>query len=186
MSLLEIFLIALALSMDAFAVSVTLGLSQDKLKLKHIMLPALFFGFFQALMPLLGFLGGSLLAERIKSFDHWIAFILLSFLGGKMIKDSFSKEERKEENPFLLVKLLLLALATSIDALAAGVTFAFFTINIFYAIMITGFTTFIVSMAGVITGRLFDSSLKSRAELIGGAILIIIGLRMLIEHLFFE
>ena len=186
MSFLEIVLIAIALSMDAFAVSITLGLSAKRPKIREFLIPGIYFGFFQALMPLIGYFAGSFFAESIQHLDHWIAFGLLGFIGGKMIKDSFSKdEERRDENQFLFLKMLLLAIATSIDALAVGITFALFEINIFTAILIIGLTTFCISIAGVKIGTIFGLRFKSKAEFAGGAVLILIGLRILIEHLFF-
>jgi putative Mn2+ efflux pump MntP len=186
MGLPEIILIAVGLSMDAFAVSITLGLSVEKLKVTQILIPGIYFGFFQALMPLIGYLGGYYFAGKIGHLDHWIAFVLLGLIGGNMIKDSFSKEEEEDdENPFRFVKMLLLAIATSIDALAVGITYAFFKVNIIIAIIITGVITFIISMGGVKIGSLFGAKFKSKAELLGGLVLIILGTKILIEHLFF-
>ena len=187
MSLPEIILIAFGLSMDAFAVSVSLGLSAKKPGLKEIILPGIFFGSFQALMPLAGYFTGIIFAERIQNFEHWIAFVLLGYIGGNMIKDSFSKNEDKpEENSFQFVKMLVLSVATSIDALAAGVTFAFFQINIVMAVIIIGLITFFMSMFGVIIGGIFGAKFKSKAEFFGGAMLVLLGIKILIEHLFFE
>ena len=187
MSLLEIVLIALSLSMDAFAVSVTLGLSVEKPKIKEIMVPGLFFGFFQALMPVIGFLAGIYFANKIQKFDHWIAFVLLGIIGAKMIKESFSKKEKEADiNSFGLIKLLILAVATSIDALAVGITFAFFEVFIIKAAVIIGIITFIVSMIGVKIGNMVGIKFKSKAEFIGGAVLVLLGTKILIEHLFFQ
>jgi putative Mn2+ efflux pump MntP len=186
MGLLEIIIIAVGLSMDAFAVSITLGLATEKLKIRESLIPGLYFGIFQALMPLIGYFAGINFASKIQHFEHWVAFALLGFIGGKMIKDSFSKEEDKvEENPFKFVKMLLLAVATSIDALAVGITFSFFKINIFMAIAIIGATTFFISCGGVIIGKFFGARFKSKAEFAGGLILIAIGVKIVIEHLFF-
>jgi manganese efflux pump family protein len=179
----EIFLIGVGLSMDAFAVSITLGLSAKNPKIIEILIPGLYFGFFQALMPLTGYFGGTYFARYVQSLEHWVAFVLLGFIGGKMIKDSFSKDEEKTDtHPFQFMKMLLLAIATSIDALAVGVTFAFFKLNIFTAILIIGLTTFCISTAGVKTGIIFGTKFKSKAEFIGGAILVLIGVKILIEH----
>jgi putative Mn2+ efflux pump MntP len=187
MGLLEIVLIAIGLSMDAFAVSITLGLSVRKPTISKLLIPGIYFGFFQALMPLVGYFTGINFANKIQSLDHWIAFVLLGFIGGKMIWESFSKEEKQaRENPFQFATMLLLAIATSIDALAVGVTFSFFEINIFRAIIITGFTTFGISIAGVKIGNIFGAKYKSKAEFIGGAVLVILGLKILAEHLFFN
>ena len=183
----EIFLIAIGLSMDAFAVSITLGLSVKKPKIIEYLIPGIYFGFFQALMPLIGYFAGTLFADKILNVEHWVAFVLLGFVGGNMIRESFSKEEEKiKENPFNFIKMLLLAIATSIDALAVGVTFAFFQINIFIAIIIIGLTTFIISIIGVKIGNIFGIKFKSKAEFVGGAVLVILGVKILIEHLFFK
>jgi len=185
MGVLEIILIAIGLSMDAFAVSITLGLSVEKPKIKEVLIPGIYFGFFQALMPLIGYFSGISFSEKIQNFDHWIAFVLLGFIGGKMIVESFSKEEKKiNENLFLFTKMLLLAIATSIDALAVGVAFSFFDVSIFKSILIIGLITFCISIGGVKVGNLFGAKFKSKAEFFGGAVLILLGLKILIEHLF--
>jgi len=182
----EILVIAIGLSMDAFAVSITLGLSVKKPTIIEVLTPGLYFGFFQAFMPLAGFFAGTYFARNIQFLDHWVAFILLGCIGGNMIKDSFSREEEKAaENPFQFMKMLLLAIATSIDALAVGITFSFFKLNIFTAILITGLTTFCISTAGVRVGALFGTRFKSKAEFAGGAVLVLLGLKILIEHLLF-
>jgi len=187
MNLLEIIIISIGLSMDAFAVSITLGLSTTKPKRRDFYLPGIYFGFFQALMPLIGYFVGINFANKIQDLDHWVAFVLLGFIGGKMIRDSFLKAENKvSTNPFLLKTMLLLAIATSIDALAVGITFAFFEINIFKAIVIIGLTTFCISIGGVKIGNIFGAKYKSKAEFIGGAFLIILGFKILIEHIFFN
>ena len=187
MSFLEIVLIAVSLSMDAFAISITLGLSNKNPRFIYMLIPGIYFGFFQALMPLDGYYAGALFAAQIQHLDHWVAFVLLGLIGGKMIKDGFSKkeEEKLEANPYQFFRMLLLAIATSIDALAVGITFSFFTINIFTAILITGTTTFIISLAGVKVGYIFGVKFKSGAEIIGGAALVILGIKILIEHLVF-
>ena len=188
MGLLEIVLIALGLSMDAFAVSITLGLSVEKPTPKEIIIPGLYFGLFQALMPVIGYFTGIYFVTKIQNLDHWIAFILLGFIGGKMIKDSFSRTgnaEKTTEYSFTFRKMLILALATSIDALAIGVTFAFFDVNIFKAAMIIGTITFFISIGGVKIGAVFGTRFKSKAEFIGGAVLVIIGIKIVIEHIFF-
>lgn len=185
MSFLEIILIAVGLSMDAFAVSITLGLSAGRLKTREYLIPGIYFGFFQAFMPFAGYFTGTFFADRIQSLEHWAAFVLLGFIGGKMIKESFSKDDEiKSENPFGVVKMLLLAVATSIDALAVGVTFAFFKINIFTAIVIIGLTTFFISIGGVVAGNIFGAKYKSKAEFFGGVVLVLLGIKILIEHLF--
>jgi putative Mn2+ efflux pump MntP len=182
MGLLEIILIAVGLSMNAFAVSIMLSLSVKKLKTKEVLIPGIYFGFFQALMPLIGYFAGIYFANKIQNIDHWVAFVLLGIIGGKMIKESFSKEEKKvNKNPFQFTKMLLLAIATSIDALAVGITFAFFEINILMAIIITGLTTFCISIGGVKIGNIFGAKYKSKAEFLGGAILVILGLKTLLS-----
>jgi len=179
----EITLIAIGLSMDAFAVSITLGLSVDKPKLKEFILPGVYFGFFQMLMPIIGYFAGTLFAEKIEKIDHWVAFGLLAFIGGKMIKESFEKheEESSRKNSFAFASMLLLAVATSIDALAVGVTFAFFQTNIFAASLIIGLTTFSFAIAGVKIGNIFGMRFKSKAELLGGIVLVLIGVKILIQ-----
>jgi len=186
MKLLEILLIAVGLSMDAFAVSITLGLSVEKPKTREILIPGIYFGFFQALMPITGYFAGFYFASKVNEFGPWIAFILLGIVGGKMIKESLSKKkEEANENSFQFMKMLVLAIATSIDALAIGVTFAFFKINIFKAAIIIGSITFFLSMIGVKIGNVFGARYKSKAEFAGGAVLVILGIKIIIEHLFF-
>ena len=180
----ELLILAVGLSMDTFAISITMGLSIKLLTIKQIFIPGAYFGFFQALMPLIGYYAGALLANIIQGFDHWVAFILLGFIGGKMIKGSFEKsEENTDEHIFQFSRMLLLAIATSIDALAVGITFAFFRINISQAILLIGLTTFCISTAGVKIGNVFGTKYKSKAELAGGIILILLGAKILVEHL---
>jgi len=186
MGLLEIIIIALGLSMDAFAVSITLGLSVKKPGIKEMLIPGVYFGFFQMIMPTIGFFAGTLFAAKIQGIDHWVAFVLLGLIGGKMIKESFSKDDEKvNENPYKFTKMLLLAIATSIDALAIGITFAFFEVNLITTIIIIGFATFCISICGVKIGYLFGAKFKSKAEFIGGAVLILLGVKILVEHLIF-
>lgn len=185
MSLLEIFLIGIGLSMDAFAVSICKGLSLKTFSIKHALIVGLYFGGFQALMPLLGYGLGVSFRDQIESFDHWVAFILLVLIGINMIREALSGEEGEDEccPCFNLKVMLVLAIATSIDALAVGVTFAFLGINILLAIAIIGATTLIISIMGVKLGNMFGTRYKSRAELLGGSILILIGVKILLEHL---
>jgi len=184
MTLLEIFLIAFALSMDAFAVSIIIGLSLVKPRLKEIILPGIYFGSFQTFMPLIGYLSGNILTYRIKEFDHWIVFLLLGIIGGKMIKDSISKKDEKiQKNTYQFSRMIILAIATSIDAMAVGITFALLKVNIYLAVVIIGFLTFLVSMVGVRLGNRFGIKYKSKAELIGGCVLIVLGIKILIEHI---
>ena len=184
MTFFELFLIGIGLSMDAFAVSICKGLSMQKIDKKYMLCIALFFGGFQALMPLLGYALGSRFSGYIERFGHWIAFVLLAFIGFHMIRES--REEAEEEKPYTGInfkELFILAVATSIDALAVGVTFAFLQVNIVPAIVIIGCTTFVISLAGVYVGNVFGARYKSRAELTGGVILVLIGLKILLEHL---
>ncbi len=188
MSIWEILLIGLGVSADAFAVSMCKGVEMKKFIFKYALLIALFFGGFQMLMPLIGWAAGTLFEKYITQFDHWIAFGLLLLLGGKMIYDGmFDKDEQKEgeEKPLKLgfVTLLVMAIATSIDALAVGVTFAFLKVNIWMAVSIIGATTFAFSLVGVGIGVKVGDKFKNKAEIFGGVILILIGLKILLEHL---
>ena len=183
MSFIDIFLIGIALSMDAFAVSICKGLSVKKVSAKHVLTVGVYFGGFQALMPTLGFLLGYRFESFITSIDHWIAFILLALIGGNMIREALGKDEEHENDDFSFKAMLPLAVATSIDALAVGVTFAFLQVNIVPAITIIGCTTFVISIAGVYVGNVFGSRYKSRAEFTGGVILILMGVKILLEHL---
>ena len=183
MSLMELFLIAVGLSMDAFAVSVCKGLSVRKATAKHALCVGLYFGGFQALMPLIGYLLGTQFESFITSVDHWIAFVLLSFIGGNMIREALSREEEKLDDSFSFKTMMTLAVATSIDALAMGVTFAFLRVNIVPAVLLIGATTFVLSAAGLKVGNVFGAKYKSRAELFGGVVLVLMGLKILLEHL---
>lgn len=189
MNFVELLIIAIGLSMDAFAVSIGKGLSLKKIKLSHALKVGLWFGGFQALMPLIGYMLGSTFAEIVSTFDHWVAFVLLSLIGGNMIKESLENDSdndcdcnKKDKNGFGLTTMFTLAVATSIDALAIGVTFAFFKVAIFPAIITIGITTLIFSVAGLKIGNIFGCKYKSHAEIFGGVILILIGLKILIEH----
>lgn len=177
-----IFVLAVGLSMDAFAVSICKGLAMRKTDLKKSFIVGVWFGGFQMLMPLIGYFLALGFAESIKAFDHWIAFLLLSFIGGKMVVEAFGEEE-KADSSLSFKNMLVLAVATSIDALAAGLTFAFFGINIYIAVIIIGATTLTLSMLGVKIGCVFGTKYKSRAEIAGGIILILLGLKILLEHL---
>lgn len=182
MSLAELFIIAVGLSMDAFAVSVCKGLSVPKVAIKHALTAGLYFGGFQALMPLIGYLLGSQFQSMIEQFDHWIAFVLLGIIGFNMIRESRGGEEELNGS-FSAKSMLPLALATSIDALAVGVTFAFLKVEIVPAVSFIGATTFILSAIGVKIGNVFGIKYKSRAELVGGIVLIAMGVKILLEHL---
>lgn len=182
MSFIELFLIAVGLSMDAFAVSVCKGLSVKRLSAKHALLVGIYFGGFQFLMPVIGYLLGFRFEHIITNIDHWIAFVLLAFIGGSMIKESFGKSEELNDD-FSFKTMLMMAVATSIDALAVGITFAFLSVRILPAAGLIGITTFIISGAGIYTGNVFGAKYKSKAELAGGVILILIGVKILLEHL---
>ncbi len=182
MSSLELFLIAVGLSMDAFAVSICKGLSVRRLQFKYVLLAGLYFGGFQALMPALGYLLGVQFEHLIVSIDHWIAFVLLLIIGGKMVQESREEEEHLDDD-FSVKAMLLLAIATSIDALAMGVTFAFLRVDIVAAVLFIGCITFLFSAAGIKIGHVFGSRYKSKAELVGGLILILMGCKILLEHL---
>lgn len=185
MLLYEVFLIGVGLSMDAFAAAVCRGLAMKKINYTHALIIGLFFGGFQALMPLVGWLLGRQFADYIEKFDHWIAFVLLLFIGGKMIIDVIRGED--ESCPYVdglnVKQLTVMAVATSIDALAVGVSFAFLKTNIFSAVAVIGLTTFILSLIGVLIGNRFGAKYKNKATLAGGIILIAIGTKILLEHL---
>ena len=184
MGFMEMFLIAVGLSMDAFAVSICKGLSVQRLPLRHMVLAWLSFGAFQALMQLLGYLLGSSFANVITAYDHWVTFVLLAIIGGNMIRESFSSGGETEQNAdFGARAMLLLAIATSIDALAVGISFAFLRTPILPAVTLIGITTFCFGFAGVKIGNLFGARYETKAELIGGIILILIGAKLLLEHL---
>ncbi|HHO48116.1 MAG TPA: manganese efflux pump [Desulfobacteraceae bacterium] len=184
MQVFQIFLIAVGLAADSFAVSVSSGAIIEKLRLRHAMRLALFFGFFQGLMPWIGWKVGILASAFIRSFDHWLAFGILCFIGGKMVYESRILKEDIEEaaNPFSLYVLFGLAIATSIDALAVGITFSFLNIAIIEPVLIIGIVTFVFSFAGTYIGEYFGHIFKDRIELAGGLILIGIGCKILIEH----
>ncbi len=181
-----LFLIAVGLSMDAFAVSVCKGLAMKRVNWGHALVIALFFGAFQALMPLLGFFLGTGFASLVEPFDHWIAFVLLALIGAKMIWDAFhdgEEEEAASDGRLDIRELFLLAVATSIDAFAVGCTFAFMAVNIVGAVAIIGLTTFALSLVGVALGNRFGTRYNRAATLAGGIVLILIGAKTLLEHL---
>lgn len=183
MGIVEIFLLGIGLSMDAFAVSICKGLSVKELKGKHALLVGIYFGGFQALMPLIGYLLGSQFRGVIETVDHWIAFALLLLIGANMIREALSEKKGDSNASFAVKTMLALAVATSIDALAVGITFAFLSVNIWSAIAIIGVTTFFVSAAGIKIGHAFGNRYQKKAEIAGGIILILIGLKILLEHL---
>ena len=170
--------------MDAFAVSISKGLSVRRLRPAHMVSAAAWFGGFQALMPLIGYFLGISFADLVVNVDHWIAFVLLGIIGGKMIKEACEKEDECEVNPdFSFKTMLMLAIATSIDALAVGVSFAFLKVDIWTSILVIGLMTGAFSALGVQLGHLFGCRFKSKAELVGGLILIGIGIKILLEHI---
>lgn len=183
MGFAELLLIAIGLSMDAFAVSICKGLSVKKIGAKHVLTAGLYFGGFQAIMPMLGFLLGFKFERFIVSIDHWVAFVLLALIGGNMIKEALSDDEEKLDGSFSPKTMLPLAVATSIDALAVGISFAFLGVDIVMAATLIGVTTFVISGAGIIVGNVFGARYKNKAEIAGGVILILIGLKILLEHL---
>lgn len=183
MSLAELFIIAVGLSMDAFAVAICKGLSVCTLRPRHALITGLYFGGFQMMMPLVGYLLGVRFQSLITSVDHWIAFVLLALIGGNMIRESRDTDEENLSDSFSFGSMLPLAVATSIDALAVGVTFAFLQVRIVPAVSFIGATTFILSCIGVKVGNVFGAKYKSRAELFGGVVLILMGLKILLEHL---
>lgn len=183
MSLLELFLLAVGLSMDAFAVSVCKGLSVRRGSMKQALTVGIWFGGFQALMPFLGYLLGITLSSLITSIDHWIAFVLLAFIGFNMIREARSDEENESNDRFDFKTMLPLAVATSIDALAVGVTFAFLRVNIVPAVSFIGCITFLLSAIGLKAGNIIGAKNRSRAEFAGGLVLILMGIKILLEHL---
>lgn len=185
MGLIELFLIAVGLSMDAFAVSVCKGLAMPKCTFKKVAIVGLWFGGFQALMPAIGYILGAQFQEAIASIDHWIAFVLLALIGGNMIHEALDNDEEEADASLDVKPMFLLAVATSIDALAIGITFAFLKVNIIPAVCFIGIVTFIISFAGVKIGNVFGARYKNKAEIVGGVILILLGLKILLEHLGF-
>jgi len=183
MGFFELPIIAVGLSMDAFAVSICKGLSVSRLRMKHALVSGLWFGGFQMLMPLIGYLLGVRFQELIISIDHWIAFALLGLIGLNMVRESRESEEEAVSDSFTPAAMLPLAVATSIDALAVGVTFAFLQVDIVPAVSFIGVTTFLLSCIGVKVGNVFGVKYKARAELAGGIALILMGIKILLEHL---
>ena len=186
MGLLELFILAVGLSMDAFAVSVCKGLAMPKITVKKAAVVGIWFGGFQALMPALGYLLGSQFKNSITAIDHWIAFILLALIGANMIKEALSSDDDEcQDDSLRLGDLIMLSIATSIDALAVGITFAFFNVSLLLSVSMIGIITFIICVIGVKVGNVFGEKYKSKAELAGGLILIVMGAKILIDHLFF-
>lgn len=186
MGFFEIFLIGIGLSMDAFAVSICKGLNMNKVNYRHAGIIALFFGGFQAIMPLIGWVLGKQFERYITNIDHWVAFVLLLFIGGNMLRSALTEEEGcccEQESKLDYKELVMMGIATSIDALAIGITLAFLQVSILPSITIIGITTFVISFSGVIIGNYFGLRYKKKAEICGGIILILIGVKILLEHL---
>ena len=185
MGLTELFILAVGLSMDAFAVAVCKGLAMPKCTFKKAAIVGLWFGGFQALMPAIGYILGAQFQEAIASIDHWIAFVLLALIGGNMIHEALDNDEEEADASLDVKTMFLLAVATSIDALAIGITFAFLKVSIIPAVCFIGIVTFIISFAGVKIGNVFGARYKNKAEIVGGVILILLGLKILLDHLGF-
>ena len=185
MGFVELFLLGVGLSMDAFAVAVCKGLGMHRVNYRHAVIIALFFGAFQGLMPLIGWLLGTQFEGFVTPVDHWIAFVLLGLIGANMVRESREHDDESVSDSFRFMTMLPLAVATSIDALAVGVTFAFLQVDIVPAVSFIGATTFVLSCIGVKIGHVFGTKYKSRAELFGGIVLILMGLKILLEHLGF-
>lgn len=183
MGIIELIVLSIGLAMDAFAVSICKGLSMPRMKWKNAIIIGLYFGYFQALMPALGYLLGVNFQERISNIDHWVAFILLAVIGINMIKEAISKDNDVHNDSIKFKDMIVLAIATSIDALAVGITFAFLNVNLILAISLIGVITFIISVLGVKVGNIFGDKYEKKAEFAGGIILILLGIKILLEHL---
>ena len=183
MGIIELLLLSVGLGMDAFAVSVCKGISMKKMNWKKAIIIGLYFGGFQALMPVIGYFLGSAFESLITNIDHWIAFILLGTIGGKMIKDSFADESDNCNDDVSFKTMFVLAVATSIDALAIGITFAFLNVNLILAVALIGVITFILAVIGTKIGNRFGDKYQNKAELVGGIILVLLGIKILLEHL---
>lgn len=183
MGIIELILLSIGLGMDAFAVSICKGISMKKMDWKKACIIGLYFGGFQAIMPIIGYFLGSTFECFITSFDHWVAFILLAVIGGNMIKETFSKENENINGDVGFKTMIILAIATSIDALAVGITFAFFNVNLLLAITLIGIITFALSVIGTKIGNRFGDKYENNAEFLGGVILILLGIKILLEHL---
>ncbi len=186
MDTLSIIIIAVGLSADSFAVSVSNGFSKSHLTFKNNLFTAISFAFFQALMPLLGWLLGNSFAAEIKAADHWIAFGLLALIGSKMIYESYHKENNNDTKPLTFLVIIAQSVATSIDALIVGISFAFIKVNIFETVIIIGLTTLLFSLSGFCIGKKYGKRISKNAEFIGGFILILLGIKILIEHIYFS
>ena len=185
MGIIEIIILSIGLAMDATAVSMTNGMNDTQIKIKKIVLIGLTFGIFQAIMPLLGYLFGTLFVEFVEQIDHWIALVLLGFLGFQLLREGLSKKDEEEKVKELGIKMLFLqGVATSIDALAVGISFASLRVNIVYAVLSIGVITTMLSIIGVLIGKKFGDLLNNKASILGGIILISIGIKIFVEHMF--
>lgn len=183
MGILGIIIIAIGLAMDAFAVSICKGLSMKKMSWKKGLIIGGYFGFFQGFMPLIGYLLGIGFQSKVEAVDHWLALILLAIIGIDMIKDAFSKDTEEKNDSVDFKEMIVLAIATSIDALAVGITMAFLDVNIILAVLLIGIITFVISVIGVKIGNIFGDKYEKKAELAGGIILVLMGIKILVEHL---
>ena len=183
MGIIELVILSIGLAMDAFAVAICKGLSMTKMKWKNALIVGLYFGFFQGFMPVIGYLLGVNFQEKISSIDHWIAFILLGIIGINMLKEALSKDCEKQNDSVKFKDMIVLSIATSIDALAIGITFAFLKVNVVLAVSLIGVITFAISVIGVKIGNIFGDKYEKRAEFAGGLILIVLGTKILLEHL---
>ena len=183
MGTIELLLLSVGLAMDAFAVSICKGISMKKMNWKKAVIIGIYFGGFQALMPVIGYFLGTAFESIITNIDHWVAFILLGIIGGNMIKESFEDESENCNDDVGFKTMLILAIATSIDALAVGITFAFLKVNLVAAISMIGAITFALSVVGTKIGNRFGDKYESKAELVGGIILVLLGIKILLEHL---
>ena len=183
MGIVELIILSVGLAMDAFAVAICKGLSMKKMSWKNTIIIGIYFGFFQAFMPVIGYFLGVNFQDKIANLDHWIAFILLSIIGINMIKEAFSKECEEVNDSVKFKDMIILAIATSIDALAVGITFAFLKVNIVLAVGLIGTITCILSIIGVKIGNIFGDKYQKKAEFLGGLILILLGVKILLEHL---
>ena len=183
MGIIELVILSIGLAMDAFTVAVCKGLSMAKMKWKNAVIIGLYFGFFQGFMPVIGYLLGVNFQDKISSIDHWIAFILLGIIGINMLKEALSKDCEKQNDSIKFKDMIVLAIATSIDALAIGITFAFLNVNIVLAVSLIGVITFAISVVGVKIGNIFGDKYEKKAEFAGGLILILLGVKILLEHL---
>lgn len=183
MGIIELILLSIGLAMDAFAVSICKGISMKRMNWRKALIIGMYFGGFQALMPVIGYFLGTAFESIITNIDHWVAFILLGIIGGNMIKEAFEDESENCNDDVGFKTMIMLAIATSIDALAVGITFAFLKVNLIAAISMIGVITFVLSVIGTKIGNRFGDKYESKAELVGGVILVLLGIKILLEHL---